>query len=231
MGPFDRWPTGYGFDYFYGFMAGETSQWEPRLFENTTPVEPPHDPGEDRLHGGMGLRRGRGRIGVLRWSRRPLIEKFGDRRIGRGRSLGQGARSGWIFLLTGIMISQIIFFRKEMFSAQHRRAENPFANRNLAVRPASPRLPSTATGGAESTSGSCRSRVRKVLQKSPKGESGLAGWRCSSHSILSGNRRHDHRKIVRPVKQRFALGKPALASAPSQRLSAALRASCGIETG
>ncbi len=44
MGPFDRWPTGYGFEYFYGFMAGETSQWEPRLFENTTPVEPPHDP-------------------------------------------------------------------------------------------------------------------------------------------------------------------------------------------
>ena len=35
MGPFDRWPTGYGFDYFYGFLAGETSQWEPRLVENT----------------------------------------------------------------------------------------------------------------------------------------------------------------------------------------------------
>ncbi len=31
MGPFDRWPTGYGFDYFFGFIAGETSQWEPRL--------------------------------------------------------------------------------------------------------------------------------------------------------------------------------------------------------
>src|SRR5271167_4830118 len=43
MGPFDRWPTGYGFDYFYGFLAGETSQWEPRLFENTVPIEPPHD--------------------------------------------------------------------------------------------------------------------------------------------------------------------------------------------
>ena len=43
MGPFDRWPTGYGFDYFYGFMAGETSQYEPRLFENTLPIEPPRD--------------------------------------------------------------------------------------------------------------------------------------------------------------------------------------------
>jgi arylsulfatase len=42
MGPFDRWPTGHGFDYFYGFMAGETSQWEPRLYENLNPVEPPH---------------------------------------------------------------------------------------------------------------------------------------------------------------------------------------------
>ena len=43
MGPFDRWPTGHGFDYFYGFIAGETSQYEPRLYENINPVEPPHD--------------------------------------------------------------------------------------------------------------------------------------------------------------------------------------------
>jgi arylsulfatase len=44
MGPFDRWPTGYGFQYFYGFIAGETSQYEPRLFENNNAIEPPHDP-------------------------------------------------------------------------------------------------------------------------------------------------------------------------------------------
>ncbi|WP_287241916.1 MULTISPECIES: arylsulfatase [unclassified Okeania] len=43
MGPFDRWPTGHGFDYFYGFIAGETSQYEPRLYENLNPIEPPHD--------------------------------------------------------------------------------------------------------------------------------------------------------------------------------------------
>jgi arylsulfatase len=46
MGPFTLWPTGegIGFDYFYGFLDGETSQWEPRLFENLNPIEPPHDP-------------------------------------------------------------------------------------------------------------------------------------------------------------------------------------------
>ena len=44
LGPFDRYPTGLGFDYFYGFMAGETSQYEPMLFENTNPIQPPHDP-------------------------------------------------------------------------------------------------------------------------------------------------------------------------------------------
>jgi arylsulfatase len=44
LGPFDRWPTGMGFDYFYGFLAGETSQYEPSLFENTNPVQAPHDP-------------------------------------------------------------------------------------------------------------------------------------------------------------------------------------------
>jgi arylsulfatase len=41
-GPFDRWPTGLGFDYFYGFLSADTSQWNPSLVENTTPVEPPH---------------------------------------------------------------------------------------------------------------------------------------------------------------------------------------------
>ena len=37
-GPFDRWPTGQGFEYFYGFLGGATSQWEPTLYENTRPV-------------------------------------------------------------------------------------------------------------------------------------------------------------------------------------------------
>jgi arylsulfatase A-like enzyme len=43
IGPFTYWPTSYGFDHFYGFLAGETSQWEPRLIQNTTAIEPPHD--------------------------------------------------------------------------------------------------------------------------------------------------------------------------------------------
>jgi hypothetical protein len=42
MGPKDKWPNGYGFEYFYGFLAGETSQYEPRLYENYNTVEPPH---------------------------------------------------------------------------------------------------------------------------------------------------------------------------------------------
>src|SRR5262249_37762260 len=39
-GPFDRWPQGMGFDYFYGFVGGDTSQWQPNLFRNTTPIAP-----------------------------------------------------------------------------------------------------------------------------------------------------------------------------------------------
>lgn len=39
-GPFDRWPTGLGFERFYGFLGGDTSQYEPALFDQTTPVEP-----------------------------------------------------------------------------------------------------------------------------------------------------------------------------------------------
>jgi thiol-disulfide isomerase/thioredoxin len=40
VGPFDHWPTGMGFEYFYGVHGGETSQWEPQLYLNTTAVEP-----------------------------------------------------------------------------------------------------------------------------------------------------------------------------------------------
>lgn len=44
-GPFDRWPTGLGFEYFYGFLSADTNQWAPTLVENTRPVEPPsNDP-------------------------------------------------------------------------------------------------------------------------------------------------------------------------------------------
>ena len=43
-GPFDRWPTGLGFQHFYGFLAGYDNQYYPRLFRDTVPVEPPHTP-------------------------------------------------------------------------------------------------------------------------------------------------------------------------------------------
>ena len=56
-GPFDQWPVGMGFQYFYGFMGGETDQWTPYLYQNTTPIFPwvgktglqPH-----HRHGGRG---------------------------------------------------------------------------------------------------------------------------------------------------------------------------------
>ena len=39
-GPFDLWPNGLGFEYFYGFLGGDCDQWQPVMFENTTPIEP-----------------------------------------------------------------------------------------------------------------------------------------------------------------------------------------------
>jgi arylsulfatase A-like enzyme len=39
-GPFDQWPSGMGFQYFYGFMGGESDQWTPYLFRDHTPVYP-----------------------------------------------------------------------------------------------------------------------------------------------------------------------------------------------
>lgn len=43
-GPTDRWPTRNSFDKFYGFMAGETNQWAPAIYEDMTKIEPPKDP-------------------------------------------------------------------------------------------------------------------------------------------------------------------------------------------
>ncbi|MGD0966903.1 MAG: arylsulfatase [Candidatus Aquilonibacter sp.] len=46
VGPFDRWPTGSGFEHFYGFIAGECNQWYPAIHEGTKVVEAPKTPEE-----------------------------------------------------------------------------------------------------------------------------------------------------------------------------------------
>jgi arylsulfatase len=46
MGPFQQWPTGSGFEHFYGFVGAETNQWYPALYDGITPVEPPKTPEE-----------------------------------------------------------------------------------------------------------------------------------------------------------------------------------------
>jgi len=43
-GPFDLWPTSLGFEYFYGFIGGDTDQWHPAVFDGTHPIEAPNDP-------------------------------------------------------------------------------------------------------------------------------------------------------------------------------------------
>lgn len=40
VGPFDQWPIGLGFEYFYGFVGGDANQWQPNLFRNTTQIYP-----------------------------------------------------------------------------------------------------------------------------------------------------------------------------------------------
>jgi arylsulfatase A-like enzyme len=46
MGPFDAWPTGSGFEHFYGFLGGETNQYAPAIYRDTVPVEPDRTPEE-----------------------------------------------------------------------------------------------------------------------------------------------------------------------------------------
>ena len=49
MGPFDHWPTGSGFEKFYGFVGAETNQWYPGLYDGNAPIEPEKSP-EDGYH-------------------------------------------------------------------------------------------------------------------------------------------------------------------------------------
>ena len=49
-GPFDLWPTGLGFDYFFGFLGGDTDQWHSAIFENTVPYEAPEQVGPNPQH-------------------------------------------------------------------------------------------------------------------------------------------------------------------------------------
>ncbi|MEE4111168.1 MAG: sulfatase-like hydrolase/transferase, partial [Desulfobacteraceae bacterium] len=52
VGPFDQWPTGLGFEYFYGFVGGDSNQWQPNLFRNTTQIYPFEDkPGWNLITG------------------------------------------------------------------------------------------------------------------------------------------------------------------------------------
>ena len=44
MGPHDRWPTGSGFEHFYGFIGGETNQYDPAIYLDTVPVDPDKTP-------------------------------------------------------------------------------------------------------------------------------------------------------------------------------------------
>ena len=82
-GPFNQWPNGMGFDYFYGFVGGDASQWQPNLFRNTTAIypflnNPELEPGDgdgrrcDPLHeAAQGARARQTVVGLLRARRHP----------------------------------------------------------------------------------------------------------------------------------------------------------------
>ena len=109
-GPFDQWPVGMGFEYFYGFMGGETDQWTPYLYRNHDPdlsvgrqagLQPHHRPGgrSHQIH--EQPERGRARPAVLpllRARRHPFAapaEEGMDREVQRQvrHGLGQNARA------------------------------------------------------------------------------------------------------------------------------------------
>jgi arylsulfatase A-like enzyme len=53
IGPFHHWPTGSGFEHFYGFIGGENNQYYPALYDGTVPIQPERTPEEGSEKGGL----------------------------------------------------------------------------------------------------------------------------------------------------------------------------------
>ncbi len=105
-GPFDRWPTGLGFDYFYGFNQGEANQFYPTLYRNTDARRPAEDPGGrlplHRRHDRRGHRldperpRGRPRQALVRLlqHRRPSTPRTTSRPTGGASTRASSTTAG-----------------------------------------------------------------------------------------------------------------------------------------
>ena len=102
-GPFDQWPSGMGFQYFYGFMGGETDQWTPYLFRDHTPdlpvgrqqgLQPHHRPGRRGHQAHARSERGRTRQAVLRLLRARRHPLAAPAEGGVGREVQRQVRHG-----------------------------------------------------------------------------------------------------------------------------------------
>ena len=102
-GPFDQWPSGMGFEYFYGFMGGETDQWTPYLSAITTQIfpwvgkpglQPHHRPGGRGHQAHARSERGRARPAVLRLLRARRHPLAAPAEAGMDREVQRQVRHG-----------------------------------------------------------------------------------------------------------------------------------------
>ena len=91
-GPYDRWPTGSGFDKFYGFIGGETNQWAPAIFDGVTRMETPHDAGLSLHHGHDRQRDQLGQRAAVAHAGQAVLHVLRHRRD--ARAAPRAARSG-----------------------------------------------------------------------------------------------------------------------------------------
>ena len=126
IGPFDLWPTGLGFEYFYGFIGGDTDQWDPTVFENTMPVEPKENlTGDAKANYNLDADLADEAIhwihSSIRWRRQALLRLLRARRDPRPPSRAEG----WIAKFKGQFDQGWDKLREETFARQKKLGRIP----------------------------------------------------------------------------------------------------------
>ncbi len=163
VGPFDRWPSGLGFDYFYGFMGGDMDQWQPTLYENHQLVPRSTDPNYILTHG---PRRPRDRAGCGGRARSPPTSRSSSTCRPARRTRRTTCSPEYIAKYKGQFDMGWDVYREQTFARQKKLGVVP-ANAKLTPRPDGAAGLGLAVGGSEAAVRAHDGGVRRLHRRRP----------------------------------------------------------------